>query len=65
MTEKKEESFTYSDGPERLDRVLAKKLAPLSRTYVQKLIKEDRVTVNSLPAPARLILLPNDQVSTR
>lgn len=50
MSEKK---FTVTGRSERLDKFLVQRLEGFSRTQVQRLIKEKRVSVNGSPQPAR------------
>lgn len=60
MTEEK--SFIFPGEQERLDHFLARLLAPLSRTRVQRLIEEGAVTVNGRREPARRKLAPGERV---
>jgi 23S rRNA pseudouridine1911/1915/1917 synthase len=55
--------FSFDGPPERLDKYLAKKLVPASRTQVQRWIEEGHVTVNNLKAPSSLKLASGDAVS--
>lgn len=57
------EFFTVEnqDG-ERIDRYLSEELADRSRSYIQKLIKENYVTVNQKPVKANYRLFSGDRV---
>lgn len=55
-------TFKVTEAAGRLDRYLAATLPQLSRSYLQKLIREGSVTVNHKPARVSLPLLPGDQV---
>ena len=57
------EFFTVEnqDG-ERIDRYLSEELADRSRSYIQKLIKENYVTVNQKPVKANYRLSLGDRV---
>ncbi|MBI4395572.1 MAG: RluA family pseudouridine synthase [Elusimicrobia bacterium] len=57
-----EKTFLYKGAPERLDRYLADRLSPLSRTYIQSLIKQGHVDLNGSLPVARQILAPGDKV---
>ena len=46
----------------RIDKFIADELPELSRSYVQKLIKEDQITVNGRPIKANYKLSPEDLV---
>ncbi len=58
-----EKSFVFRGAPARLDVFLTARLSPLSRTQVQRLIKDGRVTVAGRPAPARRVLAPGERVA--
>lgn len=58
-------SIVYRGATDRLDRYLAGVLAPLSRTQIQRLIKEGRVTVNGRAVPARHPLAPGEKIEIR
>ncbi len=57
-----EQNFLFTGAPERLDRFLARRLAPLSRTRVQQLIRESRVTVNGASAVSGRVLKSGDRI---
>jgi 23S rRNA pseudouridine1911/1915/1917 synthase len=60
------QTYRFSGETRRLDQFLSSKLAPLSRTRVQKLIAGGAVMVNGSPAPlSRRLLEPGDEVSVR
>ena len=61
----KEKRFTYKGAPQRLDVFLAKNLESLSRTQIQRLIKENRIDVDGAPAPARHPLAPGQVIVVR
>lgn len=48
---------------ERLDKYLAKQCEDLSRSYIQKLLKEGHVLVNGLPAKSSYRLTAQDEIS--
>jgi 23S rRNA pseudouridine1911/1915/1917 synthase len=50
------------DGGERLDRFVSRTVADLSRSYVQQLVSDGRVTVNGKFARPSLPLRPGDRV---
>jgi 23S rRNA pseudouridine1911/1915/1917 synthase len=54
--------FTAGDVPERLDVFLTRHLGTLSRSAVQRLIKEGAVTVAGRAVPARARLIPGEKV---
>jgi 23S rRNA pseudouridine1911/1915/1917 synthase len=62
---KQPSSFVFRGVPERLDRFLTGVLSPLSRTQIQRLIKEGRVDVGGHPAPARHLLSPGEKITVR
>ena len=55
--------FSVDVGGERLDRYLAGRLSDLSRSFVQRLIQDGRVTVNGQPSKASCRLRPGDYVT--
>lgn len=57
--------LTYPEGgePERLDSFLARSVAPITRSTVQKLIEEGLVTVNGAPQKASLKLKGGERIS--
>lgn len=58
------EYFTVESGEgERVDRYLAEELADRSRSYIQKLIKDEHITVNGRPVKANYRLISGDQVA--
>ena len=62
-------SQTYSfligedDVEERVDKFLAKELCDLSRSYIQKLLKEDRVLLAGKPVKANYKLKEEDEIT--
>ena len=62
-------SQTYSfligedDIDERVDKFLAKELSDLSRSYIQKLLKEDRVLLGGKPVKANYKLKEEDEIT--
>ncbi len=60
------EQFTYQIGPEegeeRLDKWISAALPDLSRTYIQKCIREDGVLVNGRPRKAGYRLRADDEI---
>lgn len=60
------EQFTYQigieDGEERIDKWISNSLQNLSRSYIQKLIKENRVFVNGKPQKASYRLKVDDEI---
>ncbi|MCA9918358.1 MAG: hypothetical protein KC445_10430 [Anaerolineales bacterium] len=48
---------------QRLDKVLTEQLADLSRTQIQRLLKEEQILVNGRPAKANLKLEGGEQVT--
>jgi 23S rRNA pseudouridine1911/1915/1917 synthase len=54
--------FQVHEGKVRLDKVLAGRLADLSRSAAQRLIEAGRVTVNGEPVKASYKVSPGDQV---
>lgn len=62
-------SQTYSfligedDVEERVDKFLAKELSDLSRSYIQKLLKEDRVLLAGKPVKANYKLKEEDEIT--
>ncbi|MBE5955608.1 MAG: RluA family pseudouridine synthase [Lachnospiraceae bacterium] len=62
-------SQTYSfligedDADERVDKFLAKELCDLSRSYIQKLLKEDRVLLAGKPVKANYKLKEEDEIT--
>lgn len=64
-----QESQTYSfligedDIDERVDKFLAKELSDLSRSYIQKLLKEDRVLLAGKPVKANYKLKEEDEIT--
>ncbi len=52
----------YEGQPERLDKVLGLMLADMTRTYIQKQIKEGAVTVNQKQAKPSQIVVAGDQI---
>jgi len=65
----KQGSQTYSfligedDADERVDKFLAKELCDLSRSYIQKLLKEDRVLLAGKPVKANYKLKEEDEIT--
>lgn len=57
-----ERSFVFSGNTERLDRFLARRLRPISRSRLQKLIEQGRATVNGRPALSRHLLAAGDEI---
>lgn len=55
--------LTVDDAPVRLDRYIAKHSADLSRSLVQRLIKEHRVHLNGQPARASDVPSPGDIIT--
>jgi len=55
--------FSVDVGGERLDRYLAGRLSDLSRSFVQRLIQDGRVTVNGQPSKASCRLRPGDYIT--
>ena len=57
----------YFIGPdregERLDRFLAEQMAEKSRSYLQRLIKEQEITVNGKPVKAGYRLFSDDRIT--
>ena len=57
----------YFIGPdregERLDRFLAEQMADKSRSYLQRLIKEQEITVNGKPVKAGYRLFSDDRIT--
>ena len=64
--EKEDQRYFYTVTPEyeglRLDRFLAGEMKDQSRSYIQKLIKEGRVTLNDRPARASNKLTADDRI---
>ena len=61
------EQFTYQFGlddpeDERLDKWISEALEGLSRSFIQKCIKEDKVLVNGTPQKARYRLKTDDEI---
>lgn len=60
------EQFTYQigieDGDERIDKWISNSLQNLSRSYIQKLIKENMVFVNGKPQKASYRLRVDDEI---
>ncbi|MDD4859207.1 MAG: RluA family pseudouridine synthase [Dehalococcoidales bacterium] len=54
--------FVPESGGVRLDRLISSKYPELSRTYVQKLIKDGHITVNSQAAKTSYIAIAGDRV---
>ncbi|NLG27724.1 MAG: RluA family pseudouridine synthase [Chloroflexi bacterium] len=54
--------WRVDDAAERLDRYVATHCADLSRTQVQRLIREGRLTVNGSPTVASYLPLPGDEI---
>lgn len=50
------------DADSRIDRYLAQQMPDQSRSFLQKLIREERITVNGRPVKANYRLQPEDQV---
>lgn len=50
------------DADSRIDRYLAQQMPDQSRSFLQKLIREEQITVNSRPVKANYRLQPEDQV---
>ena len=51
-----------SAAGQRIDKYLSEQLADLSRSYLQKLLKEQGITVNGKPVKANYKLQTGDQV---
>jgi 23S rRNA pseudouridine1911/1915/1917 synthase len=60
MSETRE--FLFKGDEDRLDKFLAKKMPEFSRTRLQKLIVNGKVTVEGVPQPARRLLSPGERV---
>jgi 23S rRNA pseudouridine1911/1915/1917 synthase len=56
-------NFTVTEAGSRLDKYLAMHCPGLSRTYLQKLVREGLVTVNGHPAKSGLKLETGDRIS--
>lgn len=56
------ELYVKDDSIERLDAFIAKNLNELSRSYIQKLIKEQFIIVNDKPAKSSYMVKSGDQV---
>ena len=60
------EQFTYQigieDGDERIDKWISNSLKNLSRSYIQKLIKDNMVFVNGKPQKASYRLKVDDEI---
>lgn len=58
--------FTYRIGPEdeeeRVDKWISRTLAALSRSYIQKLIKNDLVFINDIPQKASYRVKADDEI---
>lgn len=54
--------LVVDEGPSRLDRFLAERAGGLSRSAIQRLIDDGRVTVNAEPAKASYQVRPGDRV---
>lgn len=50
------------DADSRIDRYLAQQMPDQSRSFLQKLIREEQITVNGRPVKANYRLQPEDQV---
>ncbi len=56
-------TFQYPDiSPERIDKYISEQLPDLSRSYVQQLLKEEKVLVNQKNCKANYKCKPNDQI---
>lgn len=53
------------DGDMRIDKFLSDELPGLTRSYIQKLIKEERISVNSHAVKANYKLNPGDEIFVR
>lgn len=53
------------DGGIRIDKFLADELPGLTRSHIQKLIKEEMISVNSYPVKANYKLNPGDEIFVR
>lgn len=54
--------FIYQGEPERIDKYLASYLPDVTRSYIQKLIKEEKVRVNDFPVKSNYKLCVGDSV---
>lgn len=67
MIEQGSQTFSYQiseeDMDERVDKFLAKELSDLSRSYIQKLLKEDRVLLFDKPVKANYKLKEDDEIT--
>ena len=63
MDEIREFIVTEEEG-DRLDVYLSEQLGDMSRSYIQKLIKEKKVTVNDKVEKAKYLVKEDDKVST-
>ena len=61
----KEIRFTGGRPGERIDRFLSENLEELSRSYIQKLIKEERILVNGRPVKANYKTGEEDEITVQ
>lgn len=58
----KEIQITVNDNPERTDKYLSSRLPELTRSHIQKLMKDGQVLVNKLPVKANYKLNMGDEI---
>ncbi len=63
VAEERELTFTVEAGGERLDTMIAARVADLSRSVAHRLIKDGSVTVNGEPRKASFRVEPGDRVA--
>ena len=61
----KEIRFTGGRPGERIDRFLSENLEELSRSYIQKLIKEEHILVNGRPVKANYKTGEEDEITVQ
>ena len=54
--------LTADCSGERIDRFLSENLENLSRSYIQKLLKDEKITVNQKSAKANYKINENDEI---
>lgn len=62
-TESVKYAVTDTESDERLDKFLSEKLPDMSRSYIQKQIKDGNVTVNGKPVKAGYKLVTKDEIT--